>query len=611
MAASLLSAQVLCFVVGGRLAAVVVPAVWTAAAAVALAGTLAAALRVPYGTARTVWLLWSLGSGVWLAGMLARDVAAVTGIGLPPGLAEALGLLFAICGLAGLKLRAPPKSFSLRLFVLDALPVGLLMIAFAWTMLADLVHEPAPILIGWAAYLAAYVVLALISFQLMAIDGFGRVPSNMWILGPGFILTAVAAVLSPGQAPMSVAAATSALLSTAGLFLVGVAGFRRAFSPDSFTRLFRPHRESGARAVPPAAAVVGLGVLPFFVHQQDANMLGVFLLAAVLSVGLRLYLARRDLVRSQEALSRSEAGYRELFENASDCFFLLDSGGAFTSVNLTTELTFGYAGEELLGHRLSEFTAPGSGEALRRALDGGGKGEQQALACEVGVVARNGLLIHLDLRATAIIQQGEPLGWQCIGRDMTEWARFVEQLRHRTLHDPLTGLANRDLFADRLDHALARRSTAGVAVLFLDLNDFKAVNDSLGHQAGDQLLVALAKRLQSCARPTDTCARLGGDEFAILLEDASPEVAVVAAERILAALSFAISLGGQDVLASVSIGIAVGGAGASSDVLLRNADTAMYEAKALGGARHALFETATPTPTRAELDLVTEVPSVA
>ncbi len=598
VAASLLATQGLSLATGGHLEAVGVAAVWTAAAAVALAGTLAAALRLSRGVVRTSWLLWSVGSGAWLAGALARDVAVLTGIGLPPGLTGASGWLFAAFGLAGLRVRAPAESFSVRRFALDAVPVGLLAIALAWTVLGDLAREPTAIQVGSGAYLVAYIGLALANFQLMAIDGFGRVPSNMWILGPGFGLTAVAAVLWPGHVPpTAAAAAASTLLSTAGLLLVGAAGFRRALSPGSFARLSRPHRESGARAVPPAVAVVGLVTLLFFVHQQDTDVLGAFLLAAVLSVGLRFYLARRDLVWSREALFQSEKRYRELFENAGDCFFLLDSGGAFTSVNAATELTFGYAFEELRGRRLRDFVAPGSGEAVLLALNGGPTDERRALAGELDVVVKDGRHVQLDLRATAIIQQG----WQCIGRDMTERKRFVEQLRHRAFHDSLTGLANRDLFADRVEHALARRPDGirSTAVLFLDLDGLKAVNDSLGHRAGDLLLVALAERLRSCVRPSDTCARLGGDEFAILLEDASAEAAVALADRILAALRFAVSLGGREVFASVSIGIALGGAGESSDVLLHNADVAMYRAKTLGGGRHELLETAKAAPATA------------
>jgi diguanylate cyclase (GGDEF)-like protein len=162
---------------------------------------------------------------------------------------------------------------------------------------------------------------------------------------------------------------------------------------------------------------------------------------------------------------------------------------------------------------------------------------------------------------------------------------------HRALHDPLTGLANRVLFRERLDHALARCSRLGkdVGVLFVDVDDFKEVNDQLGHAHGDELLVTLATRLRTLLRVEDTAARLGGDEFAVLLEDVVDGAeAVQVAERLLEELQRPVRIGGQDVTVGASVGIATGRRDA--DQLLRNADFAMYQAKADGRGRYALFE---------------------
>ena len=170
-------------------------------------------------------------------------------------------------------------------------------------------------------------------------------------------------------------------------------------------------------------------------------------------------------------------------------------------------------------------------------------------------------------------------------------AKTVGAMVHQALHDALTGLPNRALFLDRLQHALARASRAGtdVAVLFLDLDRFKTVNDSLGHAAGDQLLCTVSERIASCMRTADTAARLGGDEFAVLLEDlASTREAVGVAERIIAALDAPVLVAGREVLVSASIGIATGDGG--SEDLLRHADVAMYRAKATGKGRYAMFE---------------------
>jgi diguanylate cyclase (GGDEF)-like protein len=174
------------------------------------------------------------------------------------------------------------------------------------------------------------------------------------------------------------------------------------------------------------------------------------------------------------------------------------------------------------------------------------------------------------------------------------WVRNAELLRDAA-HDALTGLPNRSRFLDRLQRVFDRASRQGsppFAVLFVDVDRFKLVNDSLGHLAGDQLLVGISRRLEESLRPTDSVARLGGDEYAVILDEiADPREATLVAERIQKALRLPFDLGGQEVYATVSIGIAHYGAGyRSSDELLRDADTAMYRAKALGRDRYAVFD---------------------
>ena len=143
-------------------------------------------------------------------------------------------------------------------------------------------------------------------------------------------------------------------------------------------------------------------------------------------------------------------------------------------------------------------------------------------------------------------------------RDITERKALEEQLRHQAFHDVLTGLANRSLFRDRLGHALARaaRGALPTAVLYLDLDDFKAINDRLGHAEGDRLLVAVGERLLTATRAGDTVARLGGDEFAIIVEETDPTEAAQAATRILQALAPPFDVGGREIVARASIGIA-------------------------------------------------------
>ena len=185
--------------------------------------------------------------------------------------------------------------------------------------------------------------------------------------------------------------------------------------------------------------------------------------------------------------------------------------------------------------------------------------------------------------------------------DVTGRKELEERLSYQATHDPLTGLPNRTLFLDRLGQALGRAGRRGkvgtgagkVAVLFTDLDNFKYVNDSLGHRAGDELLVAVAGRLRGCLRPGDTVARLGGDEFVVVLEDVGgPDDAEAAAERMARALGEApFSLGGREVFVTTSTGIVLAGpGGADAEGLLRNADLAMYRAKGGGKDRHAAYE---------------------
>jgi diguanylate cyclase (GGDEF)-like protein len=174
-----------------------------------------------------------------------------------------------------------------------------------------------------------------------------------------------------------------------------------------------------------------------------------------------------------------------------------------------------------------------------------------------------------------------------------ENGRLYQELRDRSLHDPLTGLANRSLLYDRAEHALARQARkdgAGVAVLFMDIDDFKTINDTLGHARGDRLLTILGERLRTVARAADTVARLGGDEFALLLEDvSSADAALAVAARVIDALAPSFDLAGQPTRASASIGVAFRSAqGTSFDDLLKDADAAMYEAKAAGKGRTVL-----------------------
>ncbi|HEX5656482.1 MAG TPA: EAL domain-containing protein [Polyangiales bacterium] len=251
-------------------------------------------------------------------------------------------------------------------------------------------------------------------------------------------------------------------------------------------------------------------------------------------------------------------------------------------------------GYETLGDTPDEWFArvhPEDLPNLRAAF----AGQDARVACEHRVRRKDGSWRWVLARASLDIAEGQATriaGWLS---DIQDRKRSEDQLRHHAFHDPLTGLPNRALFMDRLGHALARarRNAAHrFAIVLLDLDRFKVVNDSLGHVAGDELLVSVGQRLESCLRPGDTVARLGGDEFMLLLEDVNGlEDARSVAERIQRALAVPLPLSGHDVTASASIGIAVGdGSVDEPHDLLRDADTAMYEAKSRGSGQLISFD---------------------
>lgn len=234
-----------------------------------------------------------------------------------------------------------------------------------------------------------------------------------------------------------------------------------------------------------------------------------------------------------------------------------------------------------------------------------------AEAMEERLLRPDGTSVDLEVRSTPTTWEGQPAA-QVTLRDITERKRTERQLVHDAFHDALTGLPNRALLLDRLDmlveHA-KRREDFQFAVLFLDLDRFKDVNDSLGHLMGDQLLVSVSHRLQHCIRPNDTVARFAGDEFAVLLDDIGGTAdALRVADRILEEVARPHRLEGHEVFTSASIGIALSGTGyETSEAVLRDADLAMYRAKAQGRARHEVFDRAMHERAMAQLKLETDL----
>lgn len=296
----------------------------------------------------------------------------------------------------------------------------------------------------------------------------------------------------------------------------------------------------------------------------------------------------------REIAEAEEARYRRLFEASTDAIFFTDRQGFLVECNGAALALLGYDATEICELRLQDLIVD---DEDRARIDSELMAQEQVVDMAVQIRTREGSLLDCELSIGSTRDDaGEPVGYHGVIRDVTIEKRTKEELLHNAFHDALTSLPNRALFMDRLERALLvanRRPGYRFAVLFVDLDRFKLVNDTLGHRAGDELLQAVARRLEMCVRQEDSVARFGGDEFAILL-DAINDVsdATRVADRILHELSLPFQIGRREVVCSASIGITLSVSGyESGDEVLHDADTAMYRAKSSGRGRYEIFDT--------------------
>jgi diguanylate cyclase (GGDEF)-like protein/PAS domain S-box-containing protein len=341
--------------------------------------------------------------------------------------------------------------------------------------------------------------------------------------------------------------------------------------------------------------------------------------AVVGLVGLVLYRHRRRLelavTRAQTAsdeLRESEARYRTVVEGVREVIFRFDGEGRWTLLNRAWEEITGHRVVDALGRQVLDFINADDLELHSMLAQPVVRGEVDEYRHEIRLVSSKGRDIWMEAHARPIRDEaGAYAGMSGTLTDITVRRELEDRLVVQAFHDDLTGLANRALFKDRMQHALSRRSSGQrlVALLFLDLDRFKTVNDSLGHRVGDGLLIAIAERLHDVLRPEDTIARLGGDEFAILVEDVSaPQDVLALADRISAAFDAPFPLDGREITIRSSIGVVLAsGSHRTADDLLRDADVAMYRAKASGRGSYALFEPSMQAEVAARLELESDL----
>ena len=273
--------------------------------------------------------------------------------------------------------------------------------------------------------------------------------------------------------------------------------------------------------------------------------------------------AATSLASEQLVLRRSEEHFRTLVQNAGDVIVILDRALVISYQNPAAERVWGCAPRQLIGTSLTSLVHPQDHVDLQTLLERTLDAQPEAmLVGELRLLRPNGSWRTCELIMNNLLEDSSVMGLVATFHDVTERKAFEAELSHQALHDSLSGLPNRALFIDRLEHALRRANLRDrpLAVLFLDLDDFKVVNDSLGHDAGDQLLTTVAHRLSTCMRPGDTVARLGGDEFTVLLEDLEGLAdALQAADRIALALRDPFVLKGREIVVRCSVGIALSG----------------------------------------------------
>jgi diguanylate cyclase (GGDEF)-like protein/PAS domain S-box-containing protein len=451
-------------------------------------------------------------------------------------------------------------------FVALAYPVGDTLVLFALlaALLARLTETRRVVLTLLAVGLALNVVADL-AYARLALDA--DYASGSW-LDLAYVLGWVAmgsAALIQATSPRARSARTSGA----------------ALSPITFL----PYLAISAVYVPLAAST-------FLSNNGDAVLVGGAIVVTALVVGRQILTARENAaLLAMQATATAAARFQALIKNASDVILVIDAAGQITFATPSAEELFGREVTSLYGASVAALLDTSSAPVALALL------EQSAV--RPGLSAPLALRIEkpserwIEMRVSNLLADPLVAGLVATIHDITERRAFEQQLESQALHDPLTGLANRVLFADRVDQAIVRgrRSRRQPAILYLDLDDFKHVNETLGHPAGDEVLVEVARRIRSTARSEDTAARLGGDEFAVLVDETSDAAEAIAlAERLEAAFAPEVAVAGSSFSLGCSIGIVRGARGASSSEMLRNADLAMRSAKRQQGSSFQVFE---------------------
>ena len=577
----------------------------TTLTALAAAGCCLFAAHRRSGGVRVMWIALGLGP---LGGLFAPG----TWTGLGPGHAGPGHPVLVLAVVISL-LAVPPawrsRAGRLRAAV-DALMVAASLTTTAWSFVMQPALEAGhPLAVGrpMADVLLATVALAALARWRPSHSG-----------SASLVLSSVGMLLLAGTDAVAIRlqaeGATDWLvvpgaLWCGGLGLIALAALRAAAGPVSagfgVADEDEGRRRSASVLVPYAVVVLTLvGGVGFVASGGTPSPVGTwcrFLVILLIVVReILLVLDNRRLARGLEArvtartaeLHKREQRFHALVEQSSDSLAILEADSTVRYQSASIERIFGYRPELLIGRRLVAMIGPRSGALVAAAIDEVLGRPYATTVREIPLPHADGIERPAEMTVTNLLDDPYVRGLVLNTRDISDAHELQDRLRHEAHHDALTGLANRALFRERLAAAVRRRTCREhVAILFLDLDGFKEVNDSLGHATGDQLLVQVAGRLRAVVPEPQLVARLGGDEFAVVVEspDARPDAEALAA-RVLAALDTPFEVDGRELHVGAGIGVASAGDAGDIEQLQRNADLAMYQAKAAGGGVFAAYD---------------------
>jgi diguanylate cyclase (GGDEF)-like protein/PAS domain S-box-containing protein len=426
---------------------------------------------------------------------------------------------------------------------------------------------------------------------------------GFWFFAIALACAEVADVASSYYAPAHGSSAGQWFSAFSCAAYLCIAGAAMHAAPTTLRKASDPQDDEGHGSILPyvavGAAVCAALVTPFWGHQFDSVLAGagILMLAALAlrqSIALQENRRLAQGLRDQaDILRASEARFRSLVQNSSDSIIVLDAMGLITYVSPTADLILGRPHAELMNAPLVSLVHPEDQTSIHEHLSGTDSSERGWAAIQFRTNDSSGQWRYLEVTPTNLLDDPNVRGIVLNARDVTDRRNLEEQLRHQAFHDPLTGLANRALLRDRVERALlhGRAGLSQVALLIVDLDDFKDVNDTLGHGIGDRLLAEVGSRIGGSLRSTDTAARLGGDEFAVLLEHGvNQDEAVKVANRILETIREPFEIDDTPLSVAASIGIAMGDSRHNAEDLLRRADVALYQAKNVGKGDYAIFD---------------------